>query len=890
VLTSGTKLGPYEIDSPLGAGGMGEVYRGRDTRLDRTVAVKILPHHLSSNLEARQRFEREARAISSLNHPHICTLHDVGHQDGIDFLVMEYLEGETLADRLRKGPLPVEQVLKVGIEIADALDKAHRRNIVHRDLKPANVMLTNSGAKLMDFGLAKSAGLAAGARSDVAAGLTPSSPTIPVAAPVSPLTAAGTVVGTFQYMSPEQVEGKDADVRSDIFAFGTVLYEMVTGKRAFEGKSQISVASAILEKDPPPVSAIRGSAIPPVLEHVIARALVKDPDQRWQSAADIRAELEWASESGHEDVGLQASVKWKSWLPWGVALFAIVALIVGSLAFRSKTPERQRLVAAVPPPPDNPFAVTGDVGSPPVISPDGTRLAFGAGGRIWVRALDTGDMKPIEGTESASFPFWSPDNRKLGFFSAGKLKVVDTNGGAPSTICEAANARGGAWSPKGFIIFAPNIRSGLYKVSASGGAPLPLTELDPAKHSTHRWPQFLPDGDHFLYFATNHSVTKNEFSGIYVSSLSKPENRLLFRTEANAWYASGYLLFVRKSDLMAQAVDVSHLELRGDPIRVVAGTLYDQGIWRGVFTASDNGTLVYAAGANSAQEGQLMWFDQSGKVLGSLGEKGSTAARISRDGKKVAVEIGDPSQDIWIFDVERGLRTRFTNSGDVLAPVWSPDGSSIAYAKIVASTSKTNLTVKRTDGSMTEKVIYDENAWQVPTDWSPDGKYILYERGDPGTTDIFAMPVASGEKPFPFVATPAWERDAHFSPDGHWVSYTSRESGRDEVYVSPFPGPGTRWQISTTGASDSRWRRDGKALFAVHVDDVLQFPIDINNGAIQVGQPTVLFHTAIGQTALFFAAYDVAPDGRFLLNSLGKSDTGNRPLTIVSNWTVGLEK
>jgi serine/threonine protein kinase len=453
-LTRGTKLGPYEIHSPLGAGGMGEVYRARDSRLERDVAIKVLPANLSSDPSLRQRLEREARAISSLQHPHICVLHDIGHQDGIDFLVMEYMEGETLANRLQKGPLPVEQVLKIGIQIADALDKAHKRGIVHRDLKPGNVMLTNSGAKLMDFGLAKPSGFIANPDGGPGPLFSPSSRTIPVAvtgADVSPLTVEGTVVGTFQYMSPEQIEGKDVDARSDIFAFGAVLYEMVTGKRAFEGKSQISVASAILEKDPPPVSTIRAT-VSPALEHVILRALIKDPEQRWQNAGDIRAELEWTSDSGRRvnvDGARSASSKRLAWLPWVVALVAVAGLIAIALLFRSREPVSRRLVAAVPPPPDTAFGVTGDIGSPPVVSPDGTRLAFGAGGRIWVRSLDSGDMRPMDGTESGTFAFWSPDSRKIGFFSAGKMRVVDSSGGSPTTICDAPNPRGGAWSPKG---------------------------------------------------------------------------------------------------------------------------------------------------------------------------------------------------------------------------------------------------------------------------------------------------------------------------------------------------------------------------------------------------------------------------------------------------------
>ncbi|HEV2114728.1 MAG TPA: protein kinase [Terriglobales bacterium] len=897
-LTSGTKLGPYEVLGPLGAGGMGEVYRARDTRLDRSVAIKVLPAHLSSNPDLKLRLEREARAISSLQHPHICVLHDVGHHDGTDYLVMEYLEGETLADRLRKGPLPLDQALKIGVEIADALDKAHRRGIIHRDLKPGNIMLTGAGAKLMDFGLAKPGALTTAAAADVQRGLTPSSPTSPVAVATggaNPLTAAGTVVGTFQYMAPEQIEGQEADTRSDIFALGAVLYEMVTGKRAFEGKSQLSVASAILEKEPAPISSIR-APISPALEHVISRALQKDPEKRWQSAGDIRAELEWASEprNAAATVSRPTGSAWarlgRPWLLGVAGLIVVAALIVAGLSLRQKPPQLHRLMASISPPEDTEFDLVGDYGAPPVVSPDGAYVVFGAGDRIWLRSLESSETRALEGTETGSFPFWSPDSRRIGFFASGKLKLVDIAGGAPVTLCEAPNPRGGAWSRQGVVVFAPNIRSALYRVSASGGTPAPVTTLDSSKHSTHRWPEFLPDGDHFIYLATNHAG-QQEFSGIYLGSLSgggKMESRLLIRAESSAQYASGYLLFVRQSDLMAQRFDPSRLALQGDPVRLADTALNDSGIWRGVFSASNNGLLICARGSNAAQQGQLTWFDEHGAALGTVGERGSNDPRLSSDGHRVALEFGDPNPDIWIFDTVHGVRSRVTTTGDNTSPVWSPDGKTVAFQTVRVKANKGQLAVKSADGTGSERLLYPEDQWQAPTDWSPDGKYLLYDRGDPGITDIFALPLAAGQKPFPFVQTPAWERSGVFSPDGHWVAYTSRESGRDEVYVAPFPGPGTKWQVSSNGARTPRWRRDGKALFAVSGDGIVEFLITINGGSLQAGAPKVLFQTAMGETLLFSAAYDVTPDGRFIINTLGKSRIGNRPLTLIVNWTAGL--
>ena len=899
-LTSGTKLGPYEVLSALGAGGMGEVYRARDTRLDRSVAIKILPSHLSSNPDLKVRLEREARAISSLQHPHICVLHDIGHQDGIDYLVMEFLEGETLAERLRRGALPVEQMIKIGIEIADALDKAHRRGIVHRDLKPGNIMLTSGGAKLMDFGLAKPSGPSAPASTNTDDLFTLSSPTSPLAVLTggTPLTVAGTIVGTFQYMAPEQVEGKEADARSDIFAFGAVLYEMLTGKRAFEGKSQISVASAILEKDPEPISAVR-QRISPALEHIILRALVKDPAKRWQSAGDMCAELEWVASSGATLSTSAGSVSGTPWEPRGrwflgmAAVVAVLALLALAIGLTRKPPAGTRLVASIPPPEDAPFQLIGDVGAPPVLSPDGMNLVFGASDRIWIRSLESGEAHPLEGTENGTFPFWSPDSRRIAFFSAGKLRVMDIAGGAPMPLCDSSNPRGGSWSSKGVLLFTPNIRDGLYQIPATGGTPVAVTKLDTSKHSTHRWPQFLPDGDHFLYLAMNHAGQR-EFSGIYFSSLSEAGSpgQLLIRTDANALYESGYLLFLRKSDLMAQHFDVGRRELQSDPVRVAEKVLNDQGIWRGAFSVSNNGILTYASGVNSADEGQLTWFDVNGKVLGTLGERGNNDPRISPDGHKVAlVKYGGPNPEVSVFDTANGLRTRLSTEAAGTTPVWSPDGKNIVYMVIPANTSKARLAMRAADGSGEDHLLYQEDQWQTPSDWSPDGKYILYNRGEPGASHIWVMPVAKGGKPFPFVSTNDWERDAVFSPDGHWVAYTSRQSGRDEVYVAPFPGGGQRSQISSSGAGTPRWRHDGKALYAVNSvneEDILAFPINTEHGTIQTGEPKILFRTTVGQTLLYSAGYDVAPDGRLLINTLGQSRAGSHPLTLVANWPTAI--
>src|SRR5271170_861935 len=497
-LASGTNLGPYEIQSPLGAGGMGEVYRAKDTRLDRTVAVKILPGHLSDNLEAKQRFDREARSISSLNHPNICTLHDIGHQDGIDFLVMEYLEGETLADRLRKGPLPTEQVLKIGIEICEGLERAHKSGVVHRDLKPGNVMLTKTGAKLMDFGLAKAAPVGASPASSLT--MTISHPSAD-----QPLTAQGTIVGTFQYMSPEQTEGKEADARSDIFALGAVLYEMATGKRAFTGKTQASLVAAILASDPPPISMVQPMS-PPALEQVIKSCLAKDPDDRFQTVHDLKLQLKWIAQASASQLAAPAQIRARRVVQKRTLLIAAVVgwiLAASALAiFLSSRAQlenaRRPVTASWLPPTDTEFTTVVDGAL--TLSPDGSKLAFLTGeasdAKLWIRDVATGAVHQME-VDRPTFPFWSPDGKNIGFFSAGKLKKVALAGGPVQVLCDAPEGRGASWSSRGVIIFTPNIREPLYNVPEGGGAPEKITEAQPGW--THRNPYFLPDGDHFLF-------------------------------------------------------------------------------------------------------------------------------------------------------------------------------------------------------------------------------------------------------------------------------------------------------------------------------------------------------------------------------------------------------
>ena len=680
-LTSGTKLGPYEIQSPLSAGGMGEVYRARDTRLDRTVAVKILPSHLSDNPEAKQRFDREARAISSLNHPNICTLYDVGHQDGTDYLVMEFLEGDTLAQRLRKGPLPLVQVLKVGSEICEGLEKAHRSGVMHRDLKPGNVMLTKTGAKLMDFGLAKA----------VPAGTPPSSSltmTLNTPSASQPLTAQGTIVGTFQYMSPEQVEGKEADARSDIFALGAVLYEMVTGKRAFEGKTTASTIAAILAAHPPSITAIQPMT-PPALDRVVKTCMAKDADERWQTAQDVKLQLQWIAEGGSQagvPVPLAGRRRNRERLAWVVAALALVAtLAVAFVHWRtSARPELRAVRATILPPEKATFVFLGASGSA-VLSPDGRNLAFVArterSTQIWVRPLDSFSAHPLAGTEDANQVFWSPDSRDLGFFAQDKLKRVPAAGGPPLTLCSLeAGPRGGSWNAQDVIIFG-KWPGEIYRVAASGGPPEKATRFDPARRdTTHRWPYFLPDGNHFIYMASAYG-SYNEDNVFYLGSLDGKVNRSLFHGSSNIAYANGYLLYVVDKALMARPFDPVKLDFTGDAVAVAEGVQYDPLFSEAVFSVSANGVLAYQTG-NASSTRNTTLFERNGKQIPNAGTglgEPFYFPHFSPDGKRLAyhiVDVHNGKADIWIQEVASGSRIRLTvDPARSMRPVWSRDGA-----------------------------------------------------------------------------------------------------------------------------------------------------------------------------------------------------------------------
>jgi serine/threonine protein kinase len=898
MLTNGTKLGPYEIQSPLGAGGMGEVYRSRDTRLDRTVAIKVLASHLSSSPELRQRMEREARAISSLNHPHICQLFDIGSQDGTDFLVMEYLEGETLAERLKKGAIPLAEIFKIGIAVAEALAIAHRQGIVHRDLKPGNIMLTPAGAKLMDFGLAKP--IAPNTGSGSGSGAAPSFTavaTLSGASPLSPLTTAGSIIGTIQYMSPEQIEGKEADARSDIFAFGAVLYEMTAGKRPFAGKSQISLASSILESDPEPISGLKPQT-PPAFEHVLTTCLQKNPEDRYLAAHDIKLELQWiAADRSSSTTALSAQPApppQSQRLPWVVAFLLVISLAAVAGYFLTRSlPVTTSIRTVVDPPPAVTLTLTGDFAGPPVLSPDGLSLAFGAlaaGGKIalWVRPMNSLEAHKLPGTDGAIFPFWSPDSRSLAFFADSKLKTIELNGGSVSVVCDANLGRGGAWGPGGIIIFTPDTQVGIYRVSASGGTPVPVTQIDTSKHTSHRWPFFLPDGKHFLYLAMNHDPTRSGSDTVYYASLDGRENRPLTRVQSNAVYSGGFLLFAHGDQLMAQPFDPSTGTLSGDAQSVVSGVIDDVSTWHMDASVSNNGLLVLGSGGTA--DWQLLWFDRTGKQIGLVASKLTNLqnTRISPQGDRLALGIDTGINDIWVLDLARGIRTRLT-FGPVqnTFPVWSPDGKWIAYN----SDRNGHATIYRkpSDGSGAEELLLTDDQVVVPTDWSRDGKTLLYSRGPVGNSEVWALPLDGDRKPslvVPRVANSSMAQ-ASLSPDGRWVAYTSTESGTTEVYVGAFHGGQGKWQVSTNEGVEPLWSADGKELyyFSIAAHAVTTVPVKESNGALQFGTPQQLAISQASQQGF----YDVSPDGKkILLDQV--SQQVNQSITVITNFPADLKK
>jgi len=878
-LAAGARLGPYEIVSPLGAGGMGEVYRARDTRLEREVAVKVLPERLALSTEVRQRFEREAKTISALSHPHICTLYDVGREGDTDYLVMELLAGQSLAQRLEAGPLPVQQAIEWGIQIADALEKAHTSGIVHRDLKPGNIMLTERGVKLLDFGLAK---LHTAPSQQTSATVLGQLPTDPGAAP---LTSEGTILGTFQYMSPEQLEGKEADAASDIFALGAVLYEMATGRKAFSGKSQASLIGSIMNAAPPPVSSL-ATMSPPAFDRVVATCLAKDPRDRWQTAHDVRLQLAWIAEGGSQ-IGLPAPVahrrKSRERLAWGIAValgLASALLAVGFLRRAPAAPEVVRFQVAQP-------AKLVVVGAPK-LSPDGRYLAFNATddagtSRIWVRAMDAIEPRSLPGTDGASRPFWSPDSRFLGFAAGGKLRKVDVTGGPPQTICDAPTAADGTWSEDGTILFDGQTNDPIRRVPEAGGV---ATDLVVGGKSQVGWPQFLPGGKKFLYveFGTG------SHQGVRIASADGSDAREVVNGLSRVEYAPpGYLLFVRDTTLVAQRFDAATGKLTGEPVPVADG-LGTDAIGSADFSASRSGALAYRPGL--AERTQYVWFDRKGTRLEPAAEGGQVYSfDLSSDGRWLVYQQGTgDGADLWVRDIKRGVSSRFTfDAGNEGTPLVTRDNLRVIYNQ--SGGGRPNRIVERAlDRTGPDRVLYESTDTLGAGTLTPDGQTLLLQRRTSDTPwSLWRLPIGHPEQATALVVSKFYNARPAVSPDGRWLAFESNESGRAEVYVVGMQSGAGRWQISTHGGAEPHWGPDGKELFYLSPEQRIM-RVAVETGAtFDAGTPAPLFPVVISQLNIR-NRFAVAPDGQRFLVLTPVGEQASAPTTIVLNWQAAIAR
>ncbi len=895
-LSPGTKLGRYELRAKIGEGGMGEVYRARDTQLGRDVAVKVLPSTYSVDEQRLSRFEQEASAASALNHPNILIVHDIGSHDGSPYVVSEILEGETLRKRISGGPLAQRRAIGYALEIANGLAAAHEKGIVHRDLKPDNIFITKDGrVKILDFGIAKlTQGEGSQSQTDI--------PTRRVD------TGPGIVMGTVGYMSPEQVRAQAVDHRSDIFSLGAILYEMLSGRRAFHGESAADTMSAILKEDPPDLSDTNQN-ISPTLERLVNHCLEKNPEARFHSASDLAFALEAISgSSGASDrtmtamTSLPVRERIRKQLPWIVSALLVLALIAALpfvfLYLRNAPVAHLTAVRAMIPTPENAHLLYFNNIA---VSPDGLRLAFVAIGAnsvqsLWLRPLGASSAQPLAGTEGAISPFWSPDSRFIGFFANGKLKKIEAAGGSPQTLCNAPNGRGGTWNRDGVIVFAPDILSPLYRVPQAGGAPAALPLDQSRKEKVYHFPYFLPDGRHFLYRAgVTTAYARDKGNGIYVGSLDSSEYKLILNDDTYAIYASGYLLFWRDGALMAQPFDVQSLQLSGEAVPIAELVQMNLSEVRATFSVSENGVLVFQRGTSVGAVTQLIWFERDGKQAGKSGEPVFGASpNISPDGQRVAAMLFDMqagSTDIWLYDSALTRKSRFTfDPAFDTSPIWSPDGRSIAFCSDRKARLKYNLYLKDASGARDEELLFESDEYKRPTSWSADGHFLAYTSSDgpSGKGDIWVLPLSGERKPFPFIQTPQFnEQRARFSPDGRFVAYDSDESGSKQVYVTSFPGPGGKLQVSTNGGEDAVWRKDGKELFFLSEGKLMAAEVKANGSALEIGNIQLLFdpHSGFGP----YAHYDVTPDGkRFLVATLGEG--GSAPMNLVVNWMADLKK
>ena len=886
-LSPGTRLGPYEVSTPLGAGGMGEVYRAKDTRLGREVAIKVLPEHLTGNPDVRTRFEREAKTISSLSHPHICTLHDVGRENDIEYLVMELVDGETLAARIARGPIPFHEILKLATQIADALDRAHRAGIVHRDFKPGNVMVTKSGAKLMDFGLARSAmqGSVPGTSSTgVTIAQLTQTPTMQ-----TPLTQQGSLLGTFLYMAPEQLEGKEADARSDIWAFGCVLYEMATGRRAFTGKSQASLIGAIMSSEPQPISAT-SSVTSPALDALVRACLAKDPEERIQTAHDIKLQLTFIAQSGEHSgavgpIALPKPRRHLEPLAWAIAGVAVIAAAFFAVRGGGDSAAANRQLAFTIPIPNSITPLFQ-----PRISPDGKLLAFAAQdslnrSMIWLRPMNALAANPIPGTENCRPPWWSPDSRYLAFVADGKLKKVAVAGGPPQVICDAPTGSDGTWSKDGVILFDGAGADPIYRVNAAGGVKTVAIPGDSVKQVG--WPAFLPDGKHFLFSMVN----SNGVAKTYVGTLGSAKVKELDIEGSRVEYsAEGYVLISRDRTLIAQRFDAGALALRGEPFPIAENLpIGASGVAN--FTVSDDGILVYRASASISN--RLVWLSRTGAELSEVAPAADfRAPALSPDGSKVAIRRTDGDSrnlDIWVMDLARGTTTRFTfDPADDGNPIWSPDGSKIAWSG--GRTDGDAIWIKSANGVGEEEKLAGLPPGVVTTDWSADGSTIFFHAFSSNLLDVFAVDPKAGSKPRTVVGNRFLEGRARLSPDGQWLAYQSDESGRPEVYVVSYRNGSGKWQISTSGGIEPCWSRDGRELFYLSGDGrLMSVPIPAGPG-FNPGTPQTMFRIQIEPGSSGRRnVYCPSPDGKKFL-FLVPAGQNAAPMTALVNWRGSRKK
>ncbi|HEX5110543.1 MAG TPA: protein kinase [Vicinamibacterales bacterium] len=891
-LEPGTRLGPYEIISPIGAGGMGEVHRARDTRLDRTVAIKVLTGAMAADAESRDRFEQEARAIAALNDPHICTIHDVGRHGALDYLVLEYLEGETLAARLRRSPpLSIDETLAIAILIADALHRAHRAGVVHRDLKPGNVMLVRRAGqsaapdvKLLDFGLASRTSVSKPQALDASLVATMASSMAATRPPTA--TASGSQFsGTIQYMAPEQLDGDAGDARADIFAFGCVLYEMLAGRKPFEGATAVTVIASIMSSEPKRIDALRSH---PLLEHVLTRCLDKDRERRWQDIADVAGELRWIASQPRDVPAPGAAPASRNRIR---ALAAALAVALGLLAIAGTL----LIVRRQPAPPDTP-ALQLEVSTAPTddptmaLSPDGTQLAFIANRQrrpmLWVRSLDSIESRALPGTEGASYPFWSPDQRSIGFFADGKLKRTDLEGGRPLVIADATNGRGGTWSSDGVILFAPDVSGPLLRVSTRGGAVESVMPSGDPSGPDHRWPQFLPDGKRFLYSSTLGEAANN---GIWVGSLDRTQPvRVMDGEQSGRFAAPDRLLTVVQSTLQAYKFDAASGKVQGEPQTIAQGFAGGAGS----IAVSGNGALAYRAG--TAQRRQLVWVDRQGGAAQAVGEPAADdlgSPELSPDEQSVVVfsHRGGGENDVWVIDLARNLVRRVTNGPPADAhPIWDPDGRHVVF---FSSRLGPRGPVRQSlaDGKI-ESLVSERG---VALSWTRDRLFVLLRRaGEKSGEDLVAAATTGSARIVPVAQSAHNETEGQFSPDGKAVAFVSNESGHSEVFVQAFPDAQGRTQVSTAGGTQVRWSSDGKEIFYVAPDGkMMAVTVTGSAAALKIGSPVALFQTYLATGTNVVGnkpQYAVSRSGRFLLNTA--VETPSAPIVVSLNWMKTLAR